>query len=88
MMNTPMNQEQLLRRIDQVSFALVDAQLFLDTHPNDEEAISYYRKQAALRQKAMQMYEEQYGPLNADFLPEGTHWDWVTQPWPWEGGYR
>ena len=34
-----MSQAQLLHFIDMVSFQVIDTQLFLDTHPKDEEAI-------------------------------------------------
>ena len=34
---------QLLDRIDQVSFAVNDMNLYLDTHPCDEKALVYCR---------------------------------------------
>lgn len=37
-------QHQLLMYIDQISFALDDTVLFLDTHPCDTEALAYYQE--------------------------------------------
>ena len=33
----------LLYKINEASFAMDEARLFLDTHPNCEEALAYYR---------------------------------------------
>ena len=40
-MKTDCSQKQLLNRIDQVSFAVNDMTLYLDTHPCDEKALTY-----------------------------------------------
>ena len=37
-----MNQKQLLRQIQAVSLMAVDLHLFLDTHPNDTQALKDY----------------------------------------------
>ena len=37
-------QHHLLMYIDQISFALDDTVLFLDTHPCDTEALAYYQE--------------------------------------------
>lgn len=38
------DREKLLQFISEVSFALIDVNLFLDTHPYDEDALEYYEK--------------------------------------------
>ncbi len=43
-MKTNCSQKQLLNRIDQVSFAVNDMILYLDTHPCDEKALTYCRE--------------------------------------------
>jgi spore coat protein JB len=58
--------------------------MFLDTHPNDTEALAkreMYRKKLEMLIKE---YENEYGPLtlSADFGNDG--FDWVNDPWPWE----
>lgn len=86
MMNIPMNQAQLLQWLNEVSFVVTDVALYLDTHPEDEEAMNYFNHFVEMRRKALQAYENQYGPLTIDTAtPSGT-WCWATQKWPWEGG--
>ena len=41
-----MNQKQLLMYITQVSFALTEVNLYLDTHPCDQKAMEYYQEAA------------------------------------------
>lgn len=83
------NQEsprQLLNVIDQASFALDDVLLFLDTHPCDQAALTYYQYVKDLRKQAMDSYASQYGPLLKDQVKPGNYWSWLTEKWPWEGG--
>lgn len=78
-------QECLLRTIQVASFAVVDAQLFLDTHPDCEEALEYYKNAAKVRREAYEKYEETYGPLNIYNVNDDC-WTWNKSAWPWEGG--
>lgn len=86
MMNVPMNQQQLLQWINEVSFAVSDIILYLDTHPDDQEALAYFNHYSEMRKKGLKTYEEQYGPLTIDTATPSGSWCWATQPWPWEGG--
>jgi len=85
----PLSQKQLLSYITEVSFAVVDMTLYLDTHPQDQEAIEYCNKHIEMREKALKEYAKHYGPLTIDTADDSSSksWKWVTQPWPWEGGY-
>ena len=47
------NRKDLLRWINIVSFAVVDAQLFLDTHPDNQEALAYFHEYNKLRKQAL-----------------------------------
>ena len=38
------SREKLLAWIDQVSFAVVEMNLYLDTHPEDEDALAFFRE--------------------------------------------
>ena len=81
------NKEQLLQWIDMVSFASFDTALYLDTHPDCQEGLAYYKKHMALRKQAMDEYARLYGPLTLDQAGScEDHWAWIQQPWPWEGG--
>ena len=75
----------LMCQINEASFAMDDAQLFLDTHPDNAAAMQYFRNAAAMRRNAMDAYQRQFGPLMADEVT-GRDWNWVADPWPWEGG--
>lgn len=79
-------QSQLLSYIQILDFTLYDLSLFLDTHPNDTEALQYYHHYNLLRNKSVEEYSALYGPLTAhDACKSETEWMWVQQPWPWEG---
>ena len=81
-------QHQLLMYIDQISFALDDTVLFLDTHPCDTEALAYYQELKEERKMAMEKYASKFGPLQNDNVKCGCSWSWVETPWPWESEGR
>ena len=82
------SRKDLLRLINEVSFAAYDTLLFLDTHPNDQQALNYYREVSAKRKEALAEYGQMYGPLTMDcgHITDGNRWQLIDQPWPWEGG--
>lgn len=84
--------DKLLNRINEVSFAVDDILLYLDTHPCDKEALAFYQDCAQERKKLMTEYAQCYGPLTIDDALESDNgtWKWVEQPFPWqmEGGCR
>ena len=41
------SKKELLQSINQVSFAINDLLLFLDTHPREKRALEYFRKEDA-----------------------------------------
>ena len=75
----------LMKQINEASFAMDDAALYLDTHPNCAEALRYYREAVAMRKSAIDAYQRQFGPLMVENAG-GNGWNWVTEKWPWEGG--
>lgn len=83
--STP-SREQLLRQINEVSFAVNDIHLFLDTHPHDQEALAFFRKVSEERRMALKKYAETFGPLTIDTADDSasTSWKWIEQPFPWE----
>lgn len=76
--------EKLMRRVQEVSFAITEVNLFLDTHPTDKMALDYYNRYKLLRKKLMDEYTEKYGALTADNVKATDEWTWATTPWPWE----
>ena len=78
--------DKLMSRINEVSFAVDDVLLYLDTHPYDEEALKYYKKYKKLYREASEEYTQCYGPLQNENVIADDRWTWVEGPWPWEGG--
>ena len=85
MANIDRNCSALLRKVYEASFAVDDVILYLDTHPDDQDALNYYQYVSELRKQAMDAYEAQCGPLMIDEVRSDNYWTCVNNPWPWEG---
>ncbi len=78
-------QKELLKKLQAVEFALVELNLFLDTHPDNEEALRDFNCFAKELHMLKREYESSYGPLiNFGFSPSRYPWRWIDEPWPWE----
>ncbi|MGE5454365.1 MAG: spore coat protein CotJB [Methylocystaceae bacterium] len=79
------DQKTLLEEVMAWDFTLVELNLFLDTHPDDRQAMNDYN--AALKQSAAvrTRYEKEFGPLTAmsPYVTNST-FEWIDDPWPWE----
>jgi spore coat protein JB len=80
------NRETLLKRVYETGFAVYDIVLYLDTHPSCEKGLAYYRDVVQQNQQAIADYEAAYGPLTKKASNCPDYFDWVNNPWPWEGG--
>lgn len=77
--------EKALNRLQMYQFAMHDAKLFLDTHPNDRDALKAFRQYNKLVEDAMEDFVKRYGPVLASQVSEDAEsFDWVKGPWPWE----
>jgi spore coat protein JB len=83
-----MNQTQMLEWIMMLTLCIVDMNLYLDTHPDDEEAIDYFNECAELLKNAKRTYEASYGTFTAFGGAPYETFTWVDTPMPWEGGNR
>ena len=81
-----MTNAQLLHWINMVSISVVDITEYLDTHPDDKDAIDYFNHYMDLRRNALRVYAERFGPLTIDSANPTCNWDWADVPLPWEGG--
>lgn len=72
--------EAKLNSIQEVTFALIDITLYLDTHPEDKEAKQYHDTLRQKRKDLMQEFASANYPLTLDC--EGC---WSDGPIPWEG---
>lgn len=82
------SRKDLLNHINEISFVVNDIQLYLDTHPDDEEALACFHKYKSQRVKALEEYSACYGPLTIDTVDEACtdRWNWINEPWPWQEG--
>ena len=87
-MTGQMNRNDLLNHINQVSFAVDDVKLYLDTHPCDGEALAYFLEYSRERNQALREYARTYGPLTIDTADDSCtdRWNWINEPWPWQEG--
>lgn len=84
-LNPKNEKEALLYQVMQYKFALIELNLYLDTHPNDTEMIKLYNEYLNIEKQMSDKYESMYGPLTLDsnYLNKNT-WVWNNSPWPWE----
>lgn len=77
--------ESDLYKLQEIAFAAHDVNLYLDTHPNDANAIKLYNEYNKQEKMLNDAYERKYGPVDLSDT-EGlsmTPWAWVENPWPW-----
>ena len=90
MNNNMMSQNErkkLERDINVLDFTITELRLYLDTHPYDKDAISYFQKYALMRQQAMTDYTMKFGSISANMPgPCMDEWNWAKESMPWEGG--
>lgn len=80
-----MTQQQMLKKLQELSFALVELNLFLDTHPDNVKARELYNAYSAQMRDLRKEYFENYGPtMNFGVCPAGDSFSWINSPWPWE----
>ncbi|MBR2036411.1 MAG: spore coat protein CotJB [Lachnospiraceae bacterium] len=74
-----------LYEISMVDFLLTDMMLYLDTHPNDKNALDYYHHYAKILKELREDFAVNYGPLLAEQSNCGKTWEWSSEPNAWEG---
>lgn len=73
-----------LTKLMSLQFAVKELGLYLDTHPDDKEALALFRDYANRTSEAKAAYEAKHGPLMMKDAGCGDCWDWVCDPWPWD----
>lgn len=75
----------LLEELQAVDFVLVELTLYLDTHPEDLQAIEQYNQCAKTRKLIANQFEAQFGPLLQYGHSYSRYpWQWDDTPWPWQ----
>jgi len=83
-----MDRDAILRELMALDFMLVDLGLFLDTHPDDAEALNRYNSILAQADALREQYEKICGPLYSFRSFNQCHWDWFRDPWPWQYSFN
>ncbi|MGE5704438.1 MAG: spore coat protein CotJB [Clostridia bacterium] len=83
-----MENSSTLQKLQEVQFALVELQFYLDMNPEDTRAIQQYNYLAEELADLKHEYEMQRGPLmQYGFSKSPSRWAWTSTPWPWEIEY-
>lgn len=78
------DRETLLRQLSAAQFAAWEMHIYLDTHPQDRQALQAMQKYRREAQMLQREFEEKYGPITvADTIDDMT-FTWINNPWPWE----
>ncbi len=76
-------QERLLKRISAYDFAILELQIFLDTHPMNKQANMKLEEYTTKSNVLTTEYEQKFGPIQADNI-ELNRLAWISNPWPWD----
>lgn len=85
--NTPCDDRKtLMKKINELAFAIIDLNQFLDTHPDCQDALDLFKKCAFTLKALRKEYVMKFGPLKSTDSRDVVPFDWVdpTTPWPWE----
>jgi len=79
------DRKKMLEEVMALDFTLVELNLFLDTHPDDRQAIADYNSVLKQSNAARTKYEKEFGPLTAmSAYATNSTFEWIDEPWPWE----
>ena len=81
-----MSKSEMLKRISELDFAITDLNLYLDTHPENKEALEMLTKLAATCKSLKADFTQKYGPLLVTDVMNETPFSWVSpeHKWPWQ----
>lgn len=74
----------LLKKLGAYAFAAYDWNLYLDTHPDDKDAIAMFHKMSDRATELRDEFQARFGPLTAAASQDMERWNWIDSPWPWE----
>jgi spore coat protein JB len=83
-----MSRDEILQQLTILDFAAVDLQLYLDTHPNDTQALEQYNNTVTQADELRAEYEENFGPLFSFRSLAGKKYTWLDNPWPWQNKFN
>ena len=83
--DSAMDRAELMKKIQELSFAKTETELYLDGHPEAAPALEYYKELIKKLDALIEEYEAKYGPVTAKGNV-GESWDWALGKWPWQYG--
>lgn len=76
--------DEMLQKLTAADFMLLEIGMYLNTHPEDKNALRIHKQLAKETRKMRDNYEESFGPLTArDEVAAKDEWKWIKDPWPW-----
>lgn len=83
--DVPREYYQYMTELQTIDFVLVELTLYLDTHPDDAQALAQFSQFQRRKSALMAQFESVFGPLR-EFgnSPVGSTWTWSESPWPWQ----
>lgn len=81
------DRDKLLLKVQELTFRLIDLNIYLDLYPNSNLYIEFKKTLKELKE-TKQKYEKNYGPLCLEAEDNYNSYLWSKNPWPWmnEGG--
>ncbi|GKX68008.1 spore coat protein CotJB [Inconstantimicrobium mannanitabidum] len=83
-MNRDFSKKDMLQLIVATEFMKEDLALYLNTHPDDKEAIKKYNTYVLECKKLKETYEANCAMLSEHDSLSPYPWQWISEPWPWE----
>lgn len=82
-LNINSEKEELLANIGENSFMMHDINLYLDVHPDDNEALNKFTNYRNKVNELITKYERKYGPLGVKGTNGSAPFAWENTSWPW-----
>ncbi len=76
--------ETAMTKMQALAFAVNELALYLDTHPEDEEALELYRRYQKMYHDASAEFSKDCRPMTHDTPVDHKRYTWMDEPWPWE----
>ena len=84
MVNTREKSDTMTHQLQALGFAVQELGEYLDTHPEDAEAVELFRQYTELYEAAIAQYADQCGPMFQKQAVRDGQYTWNETPWPWE----
>ena len=81
--NKPGNITGELGELMALDFVINELGLYLDTHPDDKEALELYLQYVDLSKEAAARYTAAFGPITQEQVTSAGY-TWLKNPWPWD----